>query len=153
MLQKARMATPTSAGPGYVAKASTDAAREAVAPTPPEPEAKRKLAVKVQVTEVKGALTAGAVNAALDTELARLTACCQEGMNRGVILPKEILLKFTIGADGKVTSKRVIFMPVKYPKLWQCLTEIIRGIAFPAPGKEPVEVTAKLLLETGSGSK
>ncbi len=147
MLQKARLAAPMGS---YAARASVDAAKEAVAPLPPRQETKARLTV--QVTEVKGALTAGAVQAALEAELSRLSACCQEALVRGVTLPKEIPLKFTIGADGKVTSKRAIFLPFKYPKLWQCLTEIVRGIAFPAPGKEPVQVTAKLLLETGSAS-
>jgi Ca-activated chloride channel family protein len=148
MLQKARMAAPAGS---YAARTRVDAAKEAAAPLPTRQETKAKLTV--QVTEVKGALSAAAVQAALEAELSRLSACCQEALARGVTLPKEIPLKFTIGADGKVTGKRVIFPPVRYPKLGKCLTEIVRSITFPAPGKELVQVTAKLLLETGSVSR
>jgi Ca-activated chloride channel family protein len=147
VMQKARMAAPAST---YAARASLDAAREAVAPLPSGQEVKGKFALQVQVTEVKGGLSAGAVQAVLEKELARLTACCQEARAQGLILPKEIPVKFTIGPDGKVTSKRVIFMPVKYPSLWQCLTGIVKGIIFPAPGKEAVKVSAKLLLMESS---
>ena len=151
MLQKARMSSPTAPASTYVARAGQDAAKEADTSLPQE--GKKDLRVTVQVTEVKGALSADAVQAALERELARITACCQEARTRGVVLPKEVLLKFTIGADGKVTSKQVIFLPVKYPKLSQCLTDIVRNLSFPAPGEGEVRVAGKLLLKTESASK
>jgi Ca-activated chloride channel family protein len=150
--QKATMAAP----PGSYASAAADTAKEAPArltSSQEERDKKEKVEVTVEVTEVKGALTAAAVRAALEQELARLTACCQEARAQGIALPKEIPVKFTIGPDGKVTSKRVIFMPVKYPKLAQCLTDIVRGLSFPAPGQGEAQVTAKLLVKTGSPSK
>ncbi len=150
MLQKARMPYPAALGGAFAARTSTDA-REAAAP--PHPEPKGKLVIRVQVTGVKGALTVGAIQAGLEAAVAKLTACCQKALDRGESLPKEILLKFTVGPDGKVTSQRVVLMPAKYRGLEQCLTGVVKGIVFPASGKEPVQVTAKLLLETGSASK
>jgi Ca-activated chloride channel family protein len=153
MLQKARMPYPAALAGSYAARTSTDAAREAAAPPPPEQEPKAKPVIRIQVTEVKGALTKDEVQAALETAAAKLGACCRQAQEQGVSLPKEITLKFTVGPDGKVASRPVVSMPVKYPKLWQCLTEVVKGIVFPASGKGPAQVTAKLLLETGQASK
>lgn len=149
MLQKARMAAPAST---YAARASLDAAKQAVAPLPKEQEMKGKFALQVQVTEVKGALSGYAVRAALEQELARFTACCQEARAQGITLTKEIPVQFTIGPDGKVTGKRVVFLPAKYLKLTQCLTEIVRSLSFPAPGKGETQVSAKLLVKAGASS-
>jgi Ca-activated chloride channel family protein len=151
MVHKARMALPA----GKYATLAADSAREAPAsPTRQEErDKKEKVEVTVEVTEVKGALTAAAVRDALEHELARFTACCQEARAQGITLPQEIPVKFAIGPDGKVTGKRVIFLPVKYPKLAQCLTDIVRSLSFPAPGQGEAQVTAKLLVKTGAPSK
>jgi Ca-activated chloride channel family protein len=152
MLQRTKMQAPLGsyhpATAGVGPTVAFDVAKEAGRP---EEEAKfTAVTLSVKVTEVKGDLTAAAVKKALESALPKLTACCQEALAKGLKLPKEIPLKFTIGKDGRVTSKKLIFLPAKNPNLWKCLTEIVRGITFAASGKEPANVSAKLVVTTGS---
>lgn len=150
VMQKARMAAPFGS---YTA--SADAAREAqgMAPTRPhERDKKEELRVTVQMTEVKGDLSPEAVKAVLERELARISACCAEAKARGVVLPKEIPVQFTIGPGGQAAGKRLILLPVKYPKLSQCLTDIVRSLVFPPPGKGEVQVKLKLLIKATSAA-
>jgi Ca-activated chloride channel family protein len=151
VMQKARMAAP----PGSYASAAVDAVKEA--PALPirqgEGDKRGKLTVTGQVTEVKGELNVDRVKAALEQELGRITACCAAAQARGLTLPQEIPLRFTIGPDGKVIKTRVVFLPVKYLKLSECLREIVLNFAFPAPGKGEVQVKVKLLIKEGAPSK
>lgn len=108
--------------------------------TPPQP------GLSIRVIKVKGELAPAAVKQSLEAKLDKLKACCDQAAARGVKLPPEILLSFTISADGQVESQEVIKSTLKDKTLRDCLTKIVRGLIFAPPGKKSVAVTAKLVL-------
>ncbi len=113
------------------------------APAPAGPTVK----VSIQVSQVKGRLDKKAIKEALEAELPRLTACCQEALKTGVKLPAAVTLTFDIGAGGKVSGPVLPKLPLGYEALTKCLSEAVQSIAFPDPGEKVVKVTVKLLLE------
>jgi len=101
----------------------------------------------IQVAQVKGRLDKNAIKDALEAELPRLTACCQDALKAGVKLPAEVTLTFNIGAGGKVSGPVLPRLPLGYEALTRCLSQAVQTIKFPDPGKKVVKVTVKLVLE------
>jgi len=108
------------------------------------PAARVKLSL--QITRLKGGLEQAAVEQALTAKLPELTACCEAARKRGVKLPGEIILTFTIGADGGVRDKKPVTTPLADASLAKCLSDLVRGLIFSNPGKKLGQVTVKLSL-------
>ncbi len=109
-------------------------------------EAKQR-AVTLAVTGVKGKIDNAALTQALEADLQKFQACCQEAAARGVNLPPEIVLQFTVGPDGKVTGPILLKTPGSDPALGKCLQETLKNIAYPKPEQAPVRVTLKLMVK------
>ena len=109
-------------------------------------EAKQR-AVTLAVTDVKGKIDQAALSQALEAELRKFEACCQEAAARGVKLPQEIVLQFTVGPEGRVTGPILLKTPGSDPALGKCLQETLKNIAFPKPEQAPARVTMKLMVK------
>ncbi|MFZ5450389.1 MAG: VIT domain-containing protein [Thermodesulfobacteriota bacterium] len=105
------------------------------------------LEIKIQSVQVQGRLESKAVKAALEAHLSRLTACCQDSLKKGIKLPAAVTLYFKIGPGGKVRSAVLPKMPLGYETLTRCLSQVVKTITFPDPGKRTAAVTVKLVLE------
>jgi Ca-activated chloride channel family protein len=143
MMAKAMMPSHMAASPEmYVTRLPGDQspARQNIA-TEQEPK------ITIQVTQVQGPLSPKAIKEALETEISRLTACCQTTLKAGMKLPAEVTLTFSIGADGKVSGPVRPKLPLGYEALTKCLSQAVQNIKFPDPGKKVVKATVKLLLE------
>jgi len=148
-MAKSRMAAPMASradlamreSPGrYVTALPSTAAPPSQGTTAPA------VKMRIQVVQVKGPLDKKAVKEALEAELPRLTACCQEALKRGVKLPAAVTLTFTIGPGGKVAGPVLPKLPLGYEALTKCLSQAVQHIKFPDPGKKAVKATVKLLL-------
>jgi hypothetical protein len=94
---------------------------------------------------VKGKIDKAQLKKALEAEVYKLTACCEDARKKGVQLAKEITLVFTIGSDGKVAGEILPKPPLASEALTKCLSQVVQSMAFPSPA-QPVEVTVKLVL-------
>jgi Ca-activated chloride channel family protein len=126
---------------------SSPAATAGPAPTPPSAPAPAGVKIAIQITQVKGPLTQKAIKEALEAELPRLTACCQETLKTGIKCPAAVTLYFKIGAGGKVSGPVLPKLPLGYEALTKCLSQAVQNITFPDPGKKTAAVTVKLVLE------
>ncbi|MEW6657757.1 MAG: VIT domain-containing protein [Thermodesulfobacteriota bacterium] len=117
------------------------------APPPSQGATAPGVKVSIQVVQVKGGLNQKAIKEALEAELPRLTACCQEALKNGVKLPAAVTLTFNISAGGKVSGPVLPKLPLGYEALTKCLSQAVQSIKFPDPGKKAVKATVKLLLE------
>ena len=103
--------------------------------------------IKIQVVQVKGRLDKKAVKEALEADLPRLRACCQGALKAGIKLPGAVILTFEVGPGGKVNGPVLPKLPLGYESLTKCLSQVVKGITFPDPGKKTATVTVKLVLE------
>jgi Ca-activated chloride channel family protein len=104
------------------------------------------LKLRVEIKGIKGKIDRTLLQKALEAETPTLAACCQEAQKRGVQLPREITLAFTLGPDGKVAGEVLPQPPLASEELKKCLSQAVQGLSFPRPAK-PVEVTIRLVLE------
>ncbi|MDD2904029.1 MAG: VIT domain-containing protein [Syntrophales bacterium] len=116
-----------------------------VHPTPPS-TAVQAPAVKIESVQVQGRLDRKAVQEALEANLYRLTACCQDSLKKGIKLPAAVILTFKVGAGGQVSGPVLPKMPLGYESLTKCLSQVVKTITFPDPGKKTATVTVKLVL-------
>ena len=120
---------------------------EPVPVPPPKPGGAAGVKVRIKVEQVKGPLAPKAVKEALEAEIAKLTACCQDTLKTGIKLPAAVTLTFQIGSGGKVSGPVLPKLPLGYEALTKCLSKAVQDIAFPDPGTKTVAVTVKLVLE------
>jgi Ca-activated chloride channel family protein len=102
--------------------------------------------VAVKEVQVKGGLTAAAVQKALEGELAKLTQCCQDAAKAGGKLPAELTVTFTIGLDGRIAGTPKVTLSAADKSLKNCLAAALKGIQFPQPQPAAVPVTVTLSL-------
>ena len=114
--------------------------------TVPEEPAVSKVSVTVKDVQVKGGLTPAGVRQALESEVAKLTQCCQDAAKAGLKLPTELTVTFKIGLDGKITGTPKVALSAAYKSLKDCLAAALKGIQFPQPQKAAVAVTVTLSL-------
>jgi Ca-activated chloride channel homolog len=112
---------------------------------PAEPQGS-KVSVAVKDVQVKGGLTPAAVRQALESEVAKLTQCCQDAAKAGVKLPAELTVTFSIGLDGKITGTPKVAPKATLKSLKDCLAAALKGILFPQPQKTAAAVTVTLSL-------
>jgi Ca-activated chloride channel homolog len=114
--------------------------------TVPEEPAVSKVSLTLKDVQVKGGLTPTAVRQALESEVAKLTQCCQDAAKAGLKLPAELSVTFSIGLDGKITGTPKVALSAAYKSLKNCLAAALKGIQFPQPQKSAVSVTLTLSL-------
>jgi len=121
-------------------------AQEPTAPPPVAP-ARKGVKITIQVTQVQGPLDQKAIKEALEAELSKLTACCEDALKTGIKLPAAVTLNFKIGLGGQVSGPVLPKLPLGYEVLTKCLSQAVQGITFPDPGKKTAEVTVNLVLD------
>lgn len=75
----------------------------------------------------KGALTSQEIAAAIDGRRASIRACLDRPRKHG-----KVVVRFEIGADGKVAKASIKSSEIDDPKTEECLTKAFRAIVFPA---------------------
>jgi len=149
-MTRAKMAAPMASRADVGMRESSEryvTALPSTGPPPSQGTTAPGVKVSIQVVQVKGGLNQKVIKEALEAELPRLTACCQEALKNGVKLPAAVTLTFDIGAGGKVSGPVLPKLPLGYEALTKCLSQAVQNIKFPDPGKKAVKATVKLLLE------
>jgi Ca-activated chloride channel family protein len=104
------------------------------------------MTITIQDVQTKGDLSPATVKKVLESEMAKLTRCCQDAFKSSLKPPSEITLVFTIGTDGKVSADPVGKPPLANQEFERCLAACFRGLQFPQSQKAPIQVTVKLAL-------
>jgi Ca-activated chloride channel family protein len=100
----------------------------------------------VKVLQVKGGLTAAAVQQALDAALSRFEKCCQEAQAKGLKLPATVDFQVTISPEGKVTTVGQVGKILPAASLVKCLMAAVKETVFPKAASGQVVVTVQFML-------
>jgi Ca-activated chloride channel family protein len=117
-------------------------------PKPASPGKPRgQMSLSLKDVQVYGEMGAEAVRQVLAAGLADLEQCCRQAQAKGAKIPRNIVITFGLGADGKVSQATISFggaQEAKFKDLAACLRQVLQGLTFPTPAKGEVKVTAKL---------
>ncbi len=85
------------------------------------------------------------MQATLTTGLAEWQERYEYEQQRGVRLPREVTVSFTLDATGQVVGEPVPEDSLKNQDLRKRLIETLKGLRFANPGQKPAAVTVKLI--------
>lgn len=86
-------------------------------------------------TIVLGALSSNVVEGVLSAAGNELNACYTAELEKNPGLAGKVLVRFTIGKDGKVTAARTKSTSLWHPPTEDCLNTKLLGLQFPIPGE------------------
>ncbi len=99
----------------------------------------------MQVLKVTGNLKADEMQATLATGLAGWQEHYEQEQQRGVRLPREVTVTFTLDTAGQVVGEPNPDAFLKNQDLRKRLIETLKGLRFANPGKKPATVTVRLI--------
>lgn len=86
-------------------------------------------------TIVLGALSANVVESVLNAARSELNTCYTAELAKNPGIAGKVLVRFTIGRDGKVTAARTKSTSLWHPPTEECLNTKVLGLQFPTPGE------------------
>lgn len=86
-------------------------------------------------TIVLGALSSNVVESVLTAAESELNACYTAELEKNPGIAGKVLVRFTIGKEGKVTAARTKSTSLWHPPTEECLNTKLLGLQFPTPGE------------------
>jgi hypothetical protein len=77
----------------------------------------------------------------------KFESCGRDSITVQTGTAQKIMLRFTVGANGRVTDATVDQMQGPDPDLYDCVVKVVKGITFQKPhDDQPKEITYPLVL-------
>ncbi len=97
---------------------------------------------------VHGTLDPGRIRKAVQQKQVRIQQCYRKALERNPTLAGKIVVRLTVGADGKVKAAVITENTLSDAGVEKCLIELVRGLVFPAnPGGGEVVVSYPFIFQ------
>lgn len=101
---------------------------------------------------VSGSLDKEVIRRVIQRHISEVKRCYETELEKKKDLAGRVMVRFTIGTDGKVTESSIAESTLHSPEAERCITDAVKGWEFPAPRGGKVAITYPFVLAaSGTG--